>query len=157
MIASGIKLGLHCSAVGVACGLLVWQLATGSGYHLFWLYAGLAAFITAAGLWMAVMGLLNRRREAAGRRPSMGLVGAIVGGLSGALAHPLCWFLQILAMYICFRTTGGCVSSLGEPPMDPLTALWASWGFSFFSLIFFGWITVPAGALIGFLHGRRLA
>jgi len=40
-------------------------------------------------------------------------------------------------------------SSLGEPPLNVIEAIPAALVFSFWSLLFFGWITVPAGALIG--------
>ncbi|EIC23628.1 hypothetical protein Thi970DRAFT_01304 [Thiorhodovibrio frisius] len=47
--------------------------------------------------------------------------------------------------YLWFGTT----SSLGEPPMNPFQGLAGAAAFSAFSLFLFGWVTIPAGALLG--------
>lgn len=75
--------------------------------------------------------------------------GAIAGALAGAVAHYLCWYLLIAGWFTCHALTGGCTGSLGDPPLNPLTAIPAAALYSAFSLLFLGWLTVSAGAMIG--------
>ncbi|MEO6902897.1 MAG: hypothetical protein ABI315_07060 [Bacteroidia bacterium] len=55
---------------------------------------------------------------------------------------------------ICYWTTGGCTGSLGDPPASIWSMLGGAFAFSFFSLLFFGWITVPCSVLIGLILKR---
>ncbi|MEA3642515.1 MAG: hypothetical protein VBE63_21610 [Lamprobacter sp.] len=64
------------------------------------------------------------------------------------IAHSVCWWLFILAAWIEGTwLTGG--ASPGEPSMNPLQGIIGALIFSLFSLALFGWVTIPAGALIG--------
>lgn len=140
-------MGLLSAGAGVLIGLLVSSVAIGEGYELFPVYAGAAAFITASGLWWA---LLARQDTYTITR------GATVGAVAGTISHYLCWYLFFLGANICYWLFGGCRSSLGEPPVDPVNALWGAGLFSVGSLLFFGWLTVPAGMVIGgFLAARQ--
>ena len=139
-------MGLFCCPVGILCGLYVSSSATGEGYHLFPVYAGIAAFITASFFWWLIVVRRNTYNMGAG---------AAVGALSGVVAHYMCWYVQIISANICYWILGGCRSSLGEPPIDLLNGLWGALALSFWSLLFFGWVTSPIGALIGVFLVRR--
>ena len=139
-------MGALCCPLGILIGVFIALLATGDGYRLFPVYGGTAAFITAAFFWW----LIVLRRDAFRRIP-----GGIAGALSGIVAHYICWYIQIISANICYWIFGGCRSSLGEPPVDLLDGFWGALGLSFFSLLFWGWITAPLGALIGALLAPR--
>ncbi len=102
-------------------------------------------FLTGFGLWYW---RIERRQS------TRLLAGILTGALAGALAHYVCWYLLILSANLddlWFGTT----SSLGEPPMNPVQGLIGAAVFSAFSLFLFGWVTIPVGALLGWLMIRR--
>lgn len=141
--------GLLCALVGLAVGWYAVHSAIGDGWQRLPIVAALAAFLTGFGLWY----WLIERRAATGRR-SGPLAGLFTGGAAGALAHYPCWYLMILSAnldYLWFGTT----SSLGEPPMNPVQGLAGAAVFSAWSLFLFGGVTIPAGALLGWLMIRR--
>ena len=139
-------MGALCCPLGILIGVFVAFLAEGDGYRLFPVYGGGAAFITAAFFWW----LIVLRRDAYRRIP-----GAVAGALSSIVAHYICWYFQVISANVCFWIFGGCRSSFGEPPVDLLGGLLGALGLTFFSLLFWGWITAPLGALIGFLLAPR--
>ncbi|MBI3813255.1 MAG: hypothetical protein HY279_02140 [Nitrospinae bacterium] len=109
--------------------------------------AALAAFITSAFFWKL---LVERSREGVTKIRAI-----LAGSLSGLAAHYICWYIVFLLANVCYHLFGGCKSSLGEPPADPLSALVGAIGLTFFSLIFYGWVSVPAGALAGLFIALR--
>jgi len=141
-----LVMGAACGLVGLAVGLIVRSTATGEGYEAFPLYALVAGFLTGTAAWWL---LVARPGAYRGRR------GALAGALAGLVAHYVCWYLMILGSNICYWLWGGCVSSLGEPPVDPLYGLVGAATLSLVSLLLFGWLTISAGALIGFILTRR--
>jgi hypothetical protein len=132
--------GFLSGLVGLLIGLYVSFVATGQDYELLPLFAFLAAFVTSSTLWWWIAARSETRRLARG---------AIAGALSGIIAHYVCWYLLILANNWCYWLTGGCLDSLGQPPIDLLNAIWGAAVLSLPSLFFFGWLTVSLGALIG--------
>jgi hypothetical protein len=144
-----LHFGLLCALVGLGGGGYAVHSAIGEGWQRLPICAALAAFLTGFGLWS----WLIERRAVPGRRVSI-LAGILTGGTAGGLAHYLCWYLLILSAnldYVLFGTT----SSLGEPPMNPFQGLAGAAVFSAWSLFLFGWVTIPAGALLGWLMIRR--
>ncbi|MBK1649352.1 hypothetical protein [Rhabdochromatium marinum] len=140
-----LPFGLLCALVGLGVGGYAVHSAIGEGWQRLPICAALAAFLAGFGLWY----WLIERRKALRHR-----AGILTGALTGALAHYLCWYLLILSAnldYLWFGTT----SSLGEPPMTPFQGLAGAAVFSGWSLILFGWVTIPAGALLGWLMIRR--
>lgn len=142
---SFLWIGVIAGICGGLVGLFVRGIAEAADYDLFPFFSGAAAFICAAVLWWW---LLSKKGSYTLPR------GLLAGGLTGLFAHYLCWYLLILAHNICYFGWGGCTSSLGEPPVDLLNGLWASAGLSIISLIAFGWLTVPLGALIAGLVAK---
>ena len=70
--------------------------------------------------------------------------GIIIGAVTGAVAHPVAWYLAILYFYVT-----GARTSLGEQTLNPVEGIGASIVFSGLSLLFTGWLTIPAGAIAG--------
>lgn len=135
-----IYFGLINSLVGIAIGVYVAQLAHGEGYQYFPIYAGVAAFLTTSVGWYFI--IYRTRRFSRNLAIAIGLT-------SGALAHPVCFYIALIHCNIQYWFWREC-SSLGEPPINLIFGLFTSFVPSIFSLIFFGWITIPLGAIIGF-------
>jgi hypothetical protein len=77
--------------------------------------------------------------------------GALVGVLTGGLAHPLAWYLTIVWSY-----ASGAKSSLGDRMLNPLEGLAACFVYAGFSVVLTGWLTVPAGGIVGWVLGKVL-
>lgn len=99
--------------------------------------AAAAAFVVGTLLWLLCWSWpLNRRR------------GALVGALTGVLAHPLCWFF----------------ASLSLPVTAPQPLRWGTvaegfWScilLSWVSLSLVGWLTATVGAIAGAIVGWAL-
>ncbi|MCC7129644.1 MAG: hypothetical protein IT297_04520 [Anaerolineae bacterium] len=133
-------IGAFAALAGGGIGLFIRGLTDTVDYDSFPYFAATAAFICAVGCWWW---LLSRRGTYTWQR------GLAAGGLAGGLAHYLCWYLIIVGFNVCFFGWGGCTGSLGDPPVDLLNGLWVSAGLSILSLLAFGWLTVPLGALAG--------
>lgn len=140
-------MGLLFTPVGIGVGTYVALTAIGEGYQWFPLYAGIAAFVTATILWRL---LIERKQK------YTTLSGIAVGALIGSVSHYVCWYLQILVANLWYAFFGTGASSLGDPPMDLLTAIPAAFTFSAWSWFFFGWLTIPAGGIIGGVFCRYL-
>jgi hypothetical protein len=138
-------MGALCAPVGIGIGLFIARTAHGEGYGTFWLWAGIAAFATGAGLWWLIL-----------ERPARytALRGMCAGFLAGILAHPITWYLMIFEANVCYWITDGCRGSLNAPPMNLAEAASGALVFSFWSLILFGIVTGPGGLVIGGLLGR---
>lgn len=135
-----LSMGAICAAIGAVTGALLVATATGSGYTWFLVAAPIAAFLTGTALWWLF--LARRARYGTG-------LGVFTGALAGALAHYVCWYLVLLGAATCHGLTGGCTDSLGVAPMNVVQAVAAAGLYSLVSLLFFGWLTVPGGAIAG--------
>ena len=71
-------------------------------------------------------------------------MGVVAGLVIGVCAHAAMWYLMLL-----FANLTGVRSSLGEAPVDLLTALWACWVYAAASLVLTGWGTLPLSAVAG--------
>ncbi len=128
--AAGLAFGL--AGLGVS---LVFLRGVAAGWQVFLFCAPLAAFGVGFLAWSLLLARWPQPRPWAG---------AAAGALVGFLAHPAAWYLAILYFYF-----SGATSSLGEPTLDPVVGLPASLLYSALSWLAAGWLTVPAGALIG--------
>jgi len=139
---SSLVMGAACAGVGALAGVLVVSIASGEGYDWFLVAAPLAGFLTGGISWLLLV---------AQRKKQSVLAGVFAGALAGAVSHYVCWYLMLAGAAACYALTGGCTGSLGDPPANFLQALAGAAVYSAFSLVFFGWLTVPAGGLLGAL------
>ena len=138
---NSIPMGLLCAPVGALTGVYIASTAIGHGYGVFIIAAPVAAFLSGTFSWWLVMARPGRHGP---------LPAALAGALAAVIGHFLCWYLLLVALYVWHAVTG----ALGSPrdaPINPLLALSASGVYGAFSLLFFGWVTVPTGALLGVL------
>ena len=140
--------GLLCSPVGIGVGIILrindWGIASGDGYGLgFISSAGIAAFLAPCFIWYI---MIERRERISVSR------GITVGVLGAALAHFVCWYLFILSNYIEKLYLG----KLTEYILGPLEGILAALTYSFVSLLLFGLIILPIGALIGGCYATHI-
>ena len=119
--------------------------SSGSGYEMFLLAAPLSAYLTGALCWWWL--LLRNERHGIGRA-------MLAGALAGLIAHYPCWLILMFGMRTCYLLGGTCTGSLNEAPMTFLEAIPMAGLYSGFSLLFLGWITVPGGAMVGWLAAK---
>jgi hypothetical protein len=140
ILTGSTTMGALCAAVGVLTAGLVLFSAAGAGYEWLLVAAPAAAFLSGSTLWW----LLMERRDRSGTAR-----GVLTGAIAGAVAHYPCWLLLLWASSACHAITGGCTGSLGDAPMNPLQAIPAAAVYSGVSLVFYGWLTILAGGLLG--------
>lgn len=136
-----ILYGVLNAIVGLLVGIDVYTNAIGDGYSIFIFAAPLAIFVTGIFIWHVTM-----------KDEEISLVRVfIVGLLVGTISHYFTWLFVSVFMNLCYWFTGGCTDSFGEPPVSILTMLGGGFIYSFFSLLFYGWITILGSVLSGLL------
>ncbi len=136
-------MGVMCAFIGVLVGALFMD-SPGEGWQWLPLLAGLSAFASGTLCW----------RVFVARHRHSNIGGGVLAGVATALiAHYGTFYLLIVKGNIAYWTYG-TVSSLGEPPIDLVDGIVGAAAFTFFSYLFVGWFTIPAGAAIGGLYAR---
>ncbi len=136
--------GLSNAPVGIAIGLHVRWMAIGD-YSEFPYYAGVAAFVMPALVWFFFVE--RRKKITAVRAATVGVIGAI-------LAHGFTWYLGFLVANVEYWILARQVGSLPIPPADPIFGSLLGAGiYGALSLVAYGWLTLPLGALIGLAWG----
>lgn len=120
--------------------------AAGEGWEYLPLLAGIAGLLTGSTLWWLIVSRKGRYTK---------WRGFLAGTLTGLLGHYVVWYLWILVDNVGYWIGGQPGSSLGEPPVDPLSGLVGAAGLALWGVILFGWITVPLGAVAGPLIAIR--
>ena len=121
---------------------LILAHAPGDGWQSLAIWSGAAAFGLSLLFWRLFCAsdqLISARR------------GALVGVLTGVLAHPVAWYLAIVWNY-----ASGARTPLGDRALNPIEGLAGCLVLAFWSLLLTGWITVPAGGILGWILGRTL-
>lgn len=132
--------GLANAVIGLVIGTYIAITALGDSYFVFAIAAPIAAFLTGGLIWkLIVKEHLTRIRI------------LIAGVLTGTISHYITFVLLGITMNICYWTTGACTGSLGDPPASILLMVGGAFAFSFFSLMFFGWLTAPTSVAIGMI------
>jgi len=120
--------------------VIVFSLSKVSDTWTIVLSAGVASFALGYVLW---------RIFCPADQPSSVRQGILSGALTGLLAYPVTWYLAIVLNYML-----GYPTFPDKPPLDPITGIYTSFVYAFFSIILTGWLTVPAGAIAGWLLTR---
>jgi hypothetical protein len=139
---SALRPALIFGALGLVLSYLILAgHAAGSDWWSIVVASGVAAFTVGFILWRA---LCSPVRPLSARR------GTLAGALTGLLAHPVAWYLAVVGTYLRGRPMFP-----GSRPVGPIEGLPVSLVYAFFGLILTGWLTVPAGAIAGWLLARR--
>jgi hypothetical protein len=139
---SALKPALIFGALGLVLSYLILAgHAAGRDWWSIVVASGVAAFAVSYVLWRVIC---SPDRPLSARR------GALAGALTGLLAHPVTWYLAVVWTYL-----RGRVLFPGGKPVGPIEGLPVSLVYAFFGLILTGWLTVPAGAIAGWLLARR--
>jgi len=139
---SALRPALIFGALGLVLSCLILAgHAAGSDWWSIVVASGVAAFAVSYVLWRA---LCSPVRPRSARR------GALAGALTGVLAHPVAWYLAVVWTYLRSRPMFP-----GGKPVGPIEGLSVSLVYAFFGLILTGWLTLPAGAIAGWLLARR--
>lgn len=142
---NAIKFGILNSIIGLLLGIYIAYSAIGDGYWILAIGAPISAFICGFYFWKLIF-------KKSTENNSGKLI--LIGLLTGTVSHYLCWILLNIGMNICYWTTGNCTSSLGEPPAQIWEMLIFGIATTGWSLLFYGWITIPSSIGIGFLVDR---
>ncbi len=134
--------GLLCLVFGTLIGITVAYTSQGSGYELFPVYSGISAFLTGSSAYWF---FCTRTGDFSTWN------GFFAGASAGLIAHYLSWYLMLIGQNVCYHFLGGCRSSLNEPPMNLAYGLFGVFPLTFFSLLLLGWVTVPGGAVLGWI------
>jgi hypothetical protein len=106
--------------------------------------AVLSGFLTSLVVWWAIVG--RARKSGVGR-------GLISGIACGVLIHPVCWSLAVAGNSLMILLGVSPRQPLWGQPFTVSHEVVAILAFSVWSLIFYGWMTVVAGALAGGVLG----
>ncbi|NTV35928.1 MAG: hypothetical protein HGA53_03150 [Anaerolineaceae bacterium] len=139
VLAAGIVFGVGGFILGGLAYVMA-QGAQGEGYDIFPYAAGIGGLLTAALLWWL---LLARPRNYSVSR------GLGAGMLTGLLAHYPFWYAIIVYANICLASGSSCSSSFGKQEVNLLQGILAAGQLCLPSWIFFGWVTVLGGAMLG--------
>ena len=112
-------------------GIYLALTAIGDGYSAFVIGAPIAAFLTGCLFWKMMV-----------KEKSSRIRVVFTGILTVIFSHYLTFVLINIGANICYWTTGNCTDSFGEPPANFILMLGGAFIFSFFSLLFFGWLAV---------------
>ena len=144
-MSNAIKFGILNSIIGLILGIYIAYSAIGNGYGILAIGAPISAFVCGIYFWNLIF-----KKSTENRNGKL----ILIGFLTGTVSHYLCWILLNIGMNICYWTTGNCTSSLGEPPAEIWQMLIFGIGTTGWSLLFYGWITIPSSIGIGFIIDR---
>ena len=142
-----LMFGLCCCPVGIAMGVY-WQSPATGNYMVFPFFASFAALMAPA---LSRYFLVEKKKNYTNKR------GAITGCVGVAVAHYVTWYTGIAIINIQYWLFGMKAATLfpGETPVGMISGLLAALVYTAFSFVFCGWLTIPAGACIGWLYMRH--
>jgi hypothetical protein len=139
---AALRPALIFGALGLVLSYLILSgHAVGSDWWSIVVASGVAAFAVSYVLWRV---LCSPEKTMLPRR------GALAGALTGVIAHPVAWYLAVVWTHLRGRTLFP-----NSKPVGPIEGLGVSFVYAFFGLILTGWLTVPTGAIAGWLVARR--
>ena len=141
-MSNSLKFSIFNSLAALATGVYITVSAIANGYWMFIIAAPAATFLCAYILWQRIIGVAEV--ICPGKL-------ILIGFLTGSISHYLCWLLLNIGLNICYVTTGGCTSSLAEPPIPVWQMTYLGLIYTGISLLFLGWITIPASIAFAFL------
>lgn len=137
---SWIQYSLINTILGTLFGFYILYTSIDSDKFLIFTTTVLSSFLVSAIVWKIVIKVDNELKNNK-------II--VLGFLVGTVSHYSTFFLWGIIRLVCYLTTGNCTSSMGSPP-DLFGVFIASFLLAFFTIIFYGWITVPLAILGGY-------
>lgn len=145
MINKFTKISLYFATTSTIFALVISiSIATNSigNYDTLSFYAPLATFLVSYSLWQTFMSKCSSIKR-----------GVFIGVLTVILSHYFTWYFMLIGVNIEYHILGLQVGSLNDEPIDLISGIGYMWGYTFLSLLFFGWITIPIGGIVGGMLG----
>lgn len=136
------KFALYNALLGLLIGLFVTYTAIGDGYEVLIIAIPVSFFLINA---LCEKYIIKDWTKASGIRVLVAI------SFSTVLSHYFTFILLIIGANLCYWITNSCTSSMGEAPAAIIDGILYGWGPTLFSLIFFGWITMPFSIVLGFI------
>jgi hypothetical protein len=133
-----LQMGACCAPIGFVAGALFAATATGEGYGVLKLLWPAASFLSGTAVWWLMVERRARIRAASGAK---------VGVLASVLSHFLVVYIGVTSPWVCYTLWGGCLD--GGNGVNPVFGLAAGALGGAVTLVALGWLTVPAGAFVG--------
>jgi hypothetical protein len=127
--------------VGAIFGVVLNLGFTHPSYDYFWVAVARSSFTFGALLWRVLPERFTRRYV---------LWGVVAGILGSLLAHFTTWLLALLAIFPC--NWMDCGSTIGKPPANIWELITGALLMGSISILVLGWLTSPAGAILGGLY-----
>ncbi len=127
------------AVLAFAFATLVVATSVGEGYGALLLAAPIAAALSGTLSWWALVARAKSHRLTRG---------VAAGVLAVLLSHYVCCYLFLLGTWL--GLAAGTAAEVALPNrIGPVEAIAASAAFAWWSLVVLGWVTVPAGGLVG--------
>ena len=141
-----LPFALMAASLGLGVGLLIQKIAIGD-YSGFFYFSATSAFVSSYVIWYFLMEKGHHRSL---------IRGMVAGMINVIVAHYLCFYFFLLKANIEYWVFGMEIHPLGGPPIDPLLGIEASALYATISYLLIGWLTIPAGTLLGVFYTRWL-
>ena len=138
-LSPAVTYGLLNALVGFVVAFYVFTRAIGDGYEVLMLAAPLAMFCTGYLFWKATM----KNEEIKAWKI------IFLGILVATTAHYLTWIFASVIMNFGYWLFGGFTDSFGNAPESIISMLVNGMAYSFFSILFVGWMTIAGSILCG--------
>jgi len=116
-------------------------------YNILPIYAMLATFLTACIFWYFIIEKHQKYHIK---------IGIIVGIATALFSHYVCWYIMLIPSNISYYIFDISSGSLNEPPIDLISGLLYMWVYTLYSWLFFGWISLIIGGMIGGFYSHFL-
>ena|SRR5690554_4446975 len=136
-----VKYGILNSLVGIAIGLHT--TARNDSYYLFIYILPIAFFITSSFFWKLIVDGTILKVES--RKNKVVFTGFLAGFISHPISFLVLYIIGNTAYWLPFIDSYDII----ESPFGLIDMFISSFVFSIFSLIMYGWITVPSAIILG--------
>lgn len=138
-----VKYGILNSLVGIVIGLHT--TTRNDSYYLFIYILPISFFITSVLFWKLFVD--GRVLKVESKRNKV----VFTGFLTGFISHPISFIVLYIGYNIVYWLPFTINSHINESPINLFDMLIMSFIASIFSLIMYGWITIPSAMILGIL------
>lgn len=141
-----ILYGLLNALLGLLLGVFVSCKALGSGYYIFIIIAPISAFGVSSLLWKLIIN--EKKKSELGKILGMGIATSV-------FSFYFSFIFAGLFFNIYYWISGCAIGSMNDKPAGLFDLLTGAFAFSFFGIVFWGWITIPLSIAIGLIIKKK--